>query len=69
MAKPSRCAIFFSLTISHTRPDAAGNDQFRLREAFVEAGHLFEDQPDAKFWAGDTTAASTLTSTISIHWT
>jgi maltoporin len=30
-----------------------GNDQFRLREAFVRAGHLFESQPDAKFWAGE----------------
>src|SRR5208337_5517822 len=31
----------------------AGNDQFRLREAFVRGGNLFESQPDAKFWAGD----------------
>src|SRR6201993_572016 len=30
-----------------------GNDQFRLREAFVRGGHLFESQPDAKFWAGE----------------
>lgn len=30
-----------------------GNDQFRLREAFVRAGNLFESQPDAKFWAGE----------------
>ena len=30
-----------------------GNDQFRLREAFVSAGNLFESQPDAKFWAGE----------------
>ena len=31
----------------------AGNDQFRLREAFVRGGNLFESQPDAKFWAGE----------------
>ena len=30
-----------------------GNDQFRLREAFVRAGNVFEGQPDAKFWAGE----------------
>lgn len=30
-----------------------GNDQFRLREAFVQAGHVLESQPDAKFWAGE----------------
>src|SRR5499433_3928238 len=29
-----------------------GNDQFRLREAFIRAGNVFESQPDAKFWAG-----------------
>src|SRR5208282_4431078 len=34
-------------------PDGAGNDQFRLREAFVRAGNLFDSQPDAKFWAGE----------------
>jgi maltoporin len=33
--------------------DSNGNDQFRLREAFVRAGNLFESQPDAKFWAGE----------------
>src|SRR3984957_633161 len=31
----------------------AGNDQFRLREAFIEAGNVLESQPDAKFWAGE----------------
>jgi maltoporin len=31
----------------------AGNDQFRLREAFVRGGNLFARQPDAKFWAGE----------------
>ena len=30
-----------------------GNDQFRFREAFVQAGNVFESQPDAKFWAGE----------------
>src|SRR5262245_5935911 len=30
-----------------------GNDQFRLREAFVRGGNLFGSQPDAKFWAGE----------------
>jgi maltoporin len=30
-----------------------GNDQFRFREAFVQAGNIFESQPDAKFWAGE----------------
>jgi maltoporin len=34
-------------------PSGIGNDQFRLREAFVRAGHIFESQPDAKFWAGE----------------
>jgi maltoporin len=34
-------------------PNGIGNDQFRLREAFVQAGNLFESQPDAKFWAGE----------------
>lgn len=30
-----------------------GNDQFRLREAFVQAGNIFKSQPSAKFWAGE----------------
>ena len=34
-------------------PNGIGGDQFRLREAFVRAGHIFESQPDAKFWAGE----------------
>ncbi len=34
-------------------PGDVGNDQFRLREAFVQAGNLFDWQPDAKFWAGE----------------
>ena len=31
----------------------AGNDQFRLREAFVQAGNVLESQPGAQFWAGE----------------
>jgi maltoporin len=34
-------------------PNNTGNDQFRLREAFVQAGHILDYQPDAKFWAGE----------------
>ncbi len=34
-------------------PGNTANDQFRLREAFVRAGHILEFQPDAKFWAGE----------------
>ncbi len=34
-------------------PNGTGNDQFRLREAFIQAGNIFESQPDAKFWAGE----------------
>jgi len=34
-------------------PGSIGNDQFRLREAFVQAGNVLESQPDAKFWAGE----------------
>jgi maltoporin len=34
-------------------PNGVGNDQFRLREAFVRAGDLFAIQPTAKFWAGE----------------
>ena len=30
-----------------------GNDNFRLREAFIQAGNVLESQPDAKFWAGE----------------
>jgi maltoporin len=30
-----------------------GNDQFRLREAFIQAGNVLQSQPDAKFWAGE----------------
>ena len=31
----------------------ASTDHFRLREAFVQTGNLFESQPNAKFWAGE----------------
>jgi maltoporin len=34
-------------------PNGTGNDQLRLREAFVQAGDVIESQPDAKFWAGE----------------
>jgi len=30
-----------------------GNDRFRVREAFVQAGNIFKSQPQAKFWAGE----------------
>ena len=33
--------------------NGTGNDQFRLREAFVRGGNIFESQPDAKFWVGE----------------
>lgn len=34
-------------------PNGVGNDQLRLREAFVQAGNVLESQPGAKFWAGE----------------
>jgi maltoporin len=34
-------------------PSSIGGDQYRLREAFVQAGNIFESQPNAKFWAGE----------------
>ena len=34
-------------------PRGIGNDQFRFREAFVQAGNVFKSQPGAKFWAGE----------------
>jgi maltoporin len=33
--------------------NGTGNDQFRFREAFVQAGNILAFQPDAKFWAGE----------------
>ena len=34
-------------------PNGVGNDQFRLREAFVQAGNVLGWQPHAEFWAGE----------------
>jgi len=34
-------------------PGGAGNDQFRLREAFIQVGNILESQPNAKLWAGE----------------
>jgi maltoporin len=34
-------------------PGEKGNDQFRFREAFVQAGNVLKSQPNAKFWAGE----------------
>jgi maltoporin len=34
-------------------PGGVGNDQIRLREAFVQAGNVLRSQPGAKFWAGE----------------
>ncbi len=30
----------------------ASTDSFRLHESFVQVGNVFQNQPDAKFWAG-----------------
>jgi maltoporin len=38
---------------SYAPPSGAGADQFRLREAFVQAGNVLESQPGATFWAGE----------------
>jgi maltoporin len=35
---------------SYSNPDT---DQFRFREAFVQIGNIFKNQPNAKFWAGE----------------
>jgi maltoporin len=35
---------------SYSNPNT---DQFRFREAFVQIGNIFHDQPNAKFWAGE----------------
>jgi maltoporin len=44
----------FPQTIVNGQVTSGGNDQFRLREAFVRGGHVFgESQPDATFWAGE----------------
>jgi maltoporin len=34
-------------------PNGVGDDQFRLREAFVQMGNMLDSQPNAKFWAGE----------------
>src|SRR5262249_36792203 len=34
-------------------PSGIGNDNFRLREAFVQAGNVLDSLPEAKFWAGE----------------
>lgn len=34
-------------------PSGIGNDNIRLREAFVQAGNVIDALPDAKFWAGE----------------
>jgi maltoporin len=36
-----------------TTSNEVGSDQFRVREAFVQAGNIFDIQPNAKFWAGE----------------
>ena len=33
--------------------NGVGDDQYRLREAFVQLGNVLEFQPGAKFWAGE----------------
>jgi maltoporin len=44
----------FPQTVVNGTATSGGNDQFRLREAFVRGGHLFGDtQPDATVWAGE----------------
>jgi len=42
-----------SNSASYSNLNIPGNDQFRLREAFVRGGNLFGSQPDVKFWAGE----------------
>jgi maltoporin len=44
----------FPQTIVNGQVTSGGNDQFRLREAFVRGGHVFGDsQTGATFWAGE----------------
>ena len=52
-------------------PNGIGDDQFRLREAFVQAGNVLGNgnRTRSSGQAKDTIAASTLTSTTSIRWT
>ena len=51
-------------------PNGIGNDQFRFREAFVQAGNVFESQPSQSFGPGNvTTAVINRTSMISTSLT
>jgi len=34
-------------------PNGVSNDQYRVREAFVQGGNILAAQPNAKFWAGE----------------
>ena len=34
-------------------PNGFRNDEFRLREAFIQAGNVLQSQPEAKFWVGE----------------
>ena len=44
----------FPETVVNGAATSGGNDQFRLREAFVRGGHIFGDaQTGAIFWAGE----------------
>lgn len=44
----------FPQTVVNGQVTSGGNDQFRLREAFVRGGHFFGDiQSGAIFWAGE----------------
>jgi len=44
----------FPQTVVNGQVTSGGNDQFRLREAFVRGGHFLGDtQPGAIFWAGE----------------
>lgn len=44
----------FPQTVVNGVVTSGGNDQFRLREAFVRGGHFFgDDQAGATFWAGE----------------
>src|SRR5260370_21564395 len=54
-APPTSCPAVFWSTPAMVTASAAdtGNDQFRLREAFVQAGNILQGKPNAKFWAGE----------------
>src|SRR5262249_17837449 len=42
-----------SNSATYSNLNGPGNDQFRLREAFISIGNLSRSQPGAKFWAGE----------------